>query len=64
MRYDFSRYDRRVLSLERGKTAVAVARLGAFLGDRLITVELGRSATGASFTEPTLRSWEPDKAVA
>jgi hypothetical protein len=36
----------------------------AFAGDELITVELSRSNTGASFAEPTYHHWEPDRAVA
>jgi exonuclease SbcC len=36
----------------------------AFDGDRLITVELGRSTTGSSFAEPTFHNWKPDRAVA
>jgi exonuclease SbcC len=36
----------------------------AFAGDQLISVELGRSSTGASVAEPTYHNWEPDPAVA
>ena len=36
----------------------------AFPGDKLITVELSRSGSGASFAEPTYRNWEPDRAFA
>ena len=36
----------------------------AFPGDKLITVELSRSSTGASVAEPNYRNWEPDRAFA
>lgn len=36
----------------------------AFEGDRLITIELGRSPAGATIAEPSFRNWEPDPAVA
>ncbi len=36
----------------------------AFQGDQLITVELSRSNEGDTVAEPTIRSWEPDRAVA
>ena len=36
----------------------------AFPGDQLVTVEVSRSAVGASFAEPTYYNWENDPAVA
>lgn len=36
----------------------------AFAGDRLLTVELGRSSSGKTTCDPTLLSWAPDSAVA
>jgi exonuclease SbcC len=36
----------------------------AFPDDQLLTLELGRSDSGASLVEPIFRIWEPDKAFA
>lgn len=36
----------------------------AFAGDRLITVELGRTASGDSLADCTVRDWKPDLAIA
>jgi exonuclease SbcC len=35
----------------------------AFLGDRLVTVELNRSSAGQTYAEASVHAWEPDGVV-